>query len=114
MRATQKDVHAVLKATSRTFFIPIVRLPGGIQEAVASAYLCMRAIDEIEDHPALENLEKARLLRGISLIFQAQTSVDDFAHRLFFRSQRRVLRVFQFHREVFVRLDVPVALDLDD
>jgi farnesyl-diphosphate farnesyltransferase len=81
MRATQKDVHNVLKATSRTFFIPIVRLPGGIQEAVASAYLCMRAIDEIEDHPTLENLEKARLLRGISLIFQAQTSVDDFAHR---------------------------------
>ncbi len=40
----------------------------------------MRAIDEIEDHPFLENLEKARLLKVISLVFQAQTSVEDFAH----------------------------------
>jgi farnesyl-diphosphate farnesyltransferase len=78
--ATQREVNAILKATSRTFFIPIRRLPGGLQEAVASGYLCMRAIDEIEDHAYLENLEKARLLKMISLFFQAQTSVEDFAH----------------------------------
>ena len=44
------DVTRVLKNTSRTFFIPIARLPARLQETVASAYLSMRAIDEIEDH----------------------------------------------------------------
>ena len=36
-----------LRETSRTFYIPISRLPGGLQDAVGSAYLCMRAIDEV-------------------------------------------------------------------
>ena len=57
----------ILKETSRTFYIPISRLPRGLQEAVASAYLCMRAIDEVEDHPDLDNASKARLLRRMSL-----------------------------------------------
>ena len=43
----REDVMDTLRATSRTFFIPIFHLPPGLQEAVASAYLCMRAIDEI-------------------------------------------------------------------
>lgn len=77
--ATRQEVHAALKATSRTFFIPIRRLPDGLQEAVAAAYLCMRAVDEIEDHPTMENHEKAQLLHTISMIFQAQTSVDEFS-----------------------------------
>lgn len=59
-----------LKQTSRTFYIPIVRLPGELQDAVASAYLCMRAIDEIEDTPNLDNFAKAKLLRSISLKMQ--------------------------------------------
>ena len=67
----------VLKATSRTFYIPISRLPSGLQEAVASAYLCMRAIDEIEDHPDLDNLLKAKILQTISLTLQ--TAANDFA-----------------------------------
>lgn len=70
----------LLKATSRTFFIPISLLPTGLQEAVTSAYLCMRAIDQIEDHPELENAFKARLLRNISLQLQAgheASTVDD-------------------------------------
>lgn len=74
-----QDILDVLKATSRTFYIPIVRLPSGLREAMTSAYLCMRAIDEIEDHPALDNPSKARLLRTISLIFQAQTTKEHFA-----------------------------------
>jgi farnesyl-diphosphate farnesyltransferase len=61
----------ILKETSRTFYIPIIRLPVGLQEAVASAYLCLRAIDEIEDHPELDNFTKAKLLQAISLILQA-------------------------------------------
>lgn len=67
----RKDALAILEATSRTFYIPISRLPAGLQEAVASAYLCMRAIDEIEDHPTLPNPIKAKLLRQISLDLQS-------------------------------------------
>ena len=66
-----------LKETSRTFYIPITRLPAGLQEAVTSAYLCLRAIDEIEDHPELDNVTKAKLLRNVSLTLQA--GVDGFA-----------------------------------
>ncbi|MDX2099645.1 MAG: phytoene/squalene synthase family protein [Leptolyngbyaceae cyanobacterium bins.59] len=64
----------ILEATSRTFYIPISRLPAGLKEAVASGYLCMRAIDEIEDHPTLDNAIKTELLQLISLDLQA--SVD--------------------------------------
>ena len=65
------DALEILKQTSRTFYIPISRLPLGLQEAVASAYLCMRAIDEIEDHPGLSNAIKVKLLQTISLSLQA-------------------------------------------
>ena len=89
-----QDVIDTLKETSRTFFIPISRLPHGLQEAVASAYLCMRAIDEIEDHPHLDKLSKIRYLTSIGQLFQAQTSVatfalDDFSELL--RAQQHVL-----------------------
>ncbi|TAE58239.1 MAG: phytoene/squalene synthase family protein [Nostocales cyanobacterium] len=72
----RRDALQILKETSRTFYIPISILPSGLQEAVASAYLCMRAIDEIEDHPELDNATKADLLRGISQTLQA--GVDGF------------------------------------
>lgn len=64
------DALQTLRGTSRTFFEPISRLPIGLQEAVAAAYLSMRAIDEIEDHPILTNAEKASLLRQVSLSLQ--------------------------------------------
>ena len=67
-----------LKQTSRTFYIPIARLPGELQDAVASAYLCMRAIDEIEDTPDLDHHTKARLLRSISLKMQEITNADAY------------------------------------
>ena len=70
-----EDAWRVLQETSRTFFIPIRRLPPGLQEAIAAAYLCMRAIDEIEDHPHLERSEKRDLLSQVSRHVQAQTSV---------------------------------------
>lgn len=77
-----KDALEILKETSRTFYIPISRLPPVLQEAVASAYLCMRAIDEIEDHPTLDNLVKAQLLQTISLSLQASVDtceIDSFS-----------------------------------
>ncbi|MEA5625923.1 phytoene/squalene synthase family protein [Nostoc sp. UHCC 0251] len=73
----RRDALQILEETSRTFYIPISLLPPGLQEAVASAYLCMRAIDEIEDHPELDNATKVKLLRMISLTLQA--GVDGFA-----------------------------------
>ena len=69
-----------LKQTSRTFYIPIARLPEKLQDAVASAYLCMRAIDEIEDTPDLDNQTKAYLLRSISLRFQEITDRNSYSH----------------------------------
>jgi farnesyl-diphosphate farnesyltransferase len=70
------DALQILKDTSRTFYIPISILPSGLQEAVASAYLCMRAIDQIEDDPALDNETKKHLLQNISLTLQ--TGGDGF------------------------------------
>jgi farnesyl-diphosphate farnesyltransferase len=70
---------ATLKQTSRTFYIPIARLPEKLQDAVASAYLCMRAIDEIEDTPDLDNQTKALLLRSISLRLQEITDLDSYS-----------------------------------
>ncbi|MBW4452132.1 MAG: phytoene/squalene synthase family protein [Nostoc indistinguendum CM1-VF10] len=78
----RRDALQILKETSRTFYIPINLLPPKLQEAVASAYLCMRAIDEIEDHAELDNPTKAKLLRAISLTLQA--GVDGFAVDAFF------------------------------
>jgi farnesyl-diphosphate farnesyltransferase len=76
----QSDILRVLKETSRTFFIPIVRLPDKLQEAIGAAYLCMRAIDEIEDHPTLDNQAKASILHGLSHALQAQLASEDQAN----------------------------------
>ncbi len=75
----QNRALETLKQTSRTFYIPIVRLPGELKDAVASAYLCMRAIDEIEDTPELDNHTKAELLRGISQRMQEVTDMEAYA-----------------------------------
>jgi farnesyl-diphosphate farnesyltransferase len=65
----------MLKKTSRTFFIPINRLKAGLKEAVSSAYLCMRAIDEIEDHETLPDDLKVELLLAIHEAFQSEDVV---------------------------------------
>lgn len=65
-----KDAMDMLASTSRTFLIPIKGLVPGLKEAVASAYLCMRAIDEVEDHPDLPPNVKMNLLTGISGIVE--------------------------------------------
>ena len=74
----QNKALETLKQTSRTFYIPIVRLPGELQDAVASAYLCMRAIDEIEDTPDLDNQTKAQLLRSVSLRLQEIADINAY------------------------------------
>jgi len=69
-----KSAMKVLEETSRTFYIPISYLPDNIREAVGSAYLCLRAIDEVEDHPTLDNAIKAKILREISFTIQKSTA----------------------------------------
>ncbi|MEI7026215.1 phytoene/squalene synthase family protein [Paenibacillus sp. y28] len=65
------DAMTMLQQTSRTFYIPISRLTPGLKEAVSSAYLCMRAIDEIEDDADLAGTIKAELLQGVHDAIQA-------------------------------------------
>lgn len=65
------DAMTMLQKTSRTFYIPISRLVPGLKEAVTSAYLCMRAIDEIEDHEELTDQLKVELLNGMHEAFQS-------------------------------------------
>ncbi len=73
----------MLDKTSRTFSIPIRRLPVGLQEAVVSAYLCMRALDEVEDHSSLNRHTKIQLLHAISQTLQTQTRRSDFTEESF-------------------------------
>ncbi|WP_438318170.1 squalene/phytoene synthase family protein [Sporosarcina sp. FA9] len=61
-KTLQKEAMAILKETSRTFYIPITFLDSTLKNAVASAYLCMRAIDEIEDHETLDAKVKQHIL----------------------------------------------------
>ena len=76
----QADILRVLKETSRTFFIPIARLPIKLQETIGAADLCMRAVDEIEDHPNLDNETKAFILHRLSWALQAQLATDELAN----------------------------------
>src|ERR1043165_5926505 len=68
------DALEVLRQTSRTFYISIVRLPQPLRDAVMSSYLALRAIDEIEDHPKLDKSIKIELLSGISSEFKTRPS----------------------------------------
>lgn len=76
LEALRQQALETLATTSRTFYIPISCLPPGLLEAVASAYLCLRAIDEIEDHPKLDNQRKASLLHDVS--HGLQSAVETF------------------------------------
>lgn len=49
-KALINDAMRVLKATSRTFYIPITFLQKDLKLSVGAAYLVMRALDEIEDN----------------------------------------------------------------
>ncbi|WHX25321.1 phytoene/squalene synthase family protein [Virgibacillus halodenitrificans] len=74
----QKDAMRVLKQTSRTFNIPINLLKPTLKKTVASAYLCMRAIDEIEDHEQLSSDTKQQLLRETAKLLK--TDFDQEAY----------------------------------
>lgn len=62
----------MLKKTSRTFYIPISLLGKTLKKTVGSAYLCMRAIDEIEDHETMDSEIKQDLLRSTSELLNSE------------------------------------------
>ena len=69
-KALQKDAMRVLKETSRTFYIPITFLEKELKLAVGAAYLCMRALDEIEDHEDVDNDVKHDILMNVQHLFK--------------------------------------------
>lgn len=73
------DVKRVLKDTSRTFLIPISLLKKDLKQAVATAYLVYRGIDEIEDHENLTNEMKAKILKQISELFKQPVTETEYA-----------------------------------
>ncbi|AMQ06654.1 MULTISPECIES: squalene/phytoene synthase family protein [Sporosarcina] len=85
----QKEAMHVLKLTSRTFYIPIKLLNPTLRKTVGSAYLCMRAIDEIEDHEDLEAETKQHLLRSTSKLLQ--TDFDDVAYQQLLKPYENLL-----------------------
>src|SRR5690625_661830 len=76
----EKEAMKVLKETSRTFYIPITLLKKELRLTVGSAYLCMRAIDEIEDHETMEGQIKVQLLKETEQLLQ-QENFDTESYR---------------------------------
>jgi len=72
----EKEAMHVLKDTSRTFYIPITLLKRELRLTVGSAYLCMRAIDEIEDHETMDANVKETLLRKTKDLLLANGDFD--------------------------------------
>ncbi len=85
----QKEAMHILKLTSRTFYIPIKLLNPTLRETVGSAYLCMRAIDEIEDHEELPSDTKQHLLRSTSRLLQ--TKFDPHAYQQLLKPYEHLL-----------------------
>jgi len=75
-----KEAMKVLKETSRTFYIPITLLKRELKLTVGSAYLCMRAIDEIEDHEEMAPEIKADLLRQTRDLLMSENTFDKQAY----------------------------------
>lgn len=76
----EKEAMKVLKETSRTFYIPITLLKRELKLTVGSAYLCMRAIDEIEDHEEMAPEIKADLLRQTRDLLRTDNKFDKQAY----------------------------------
>ncbi|WP_435172220.1 squalene/phytoene synthase family protein [Paenibacillus glycanilyticus] len=75
------DAMTMLKLTSRTFYIPISKLIPELKEAVSSAYLCMRAIDEVEDDEKLPAPIKKELLLGAAQAMKSQ-NIEESLHQV--------------------------------
>lgn len=80
MKKLEKDAMRVLKETSRTFYIPITLLRRKLRLTVGSAYLCMRAIDEIEDDETLDAHVKQTLLNETATLLRESGSFNEDAY----------------------------------
>lgn len=80
MPKLEKEAMRVLKETSRTFYIPITLLKKELRLTVGSAYLCMRAIDEIEDHETVDPLIKEQLLRETAILLEQTGTFNHVAY----------------------------------
>ena len=76
----EKEAMRVLKETSRTFYIPITLLKRPLKLTVGSAYLLMRAVDEIEDHEEMDAAIKVRLLKETQQLLAAEGTFDAEAY----------------------------------
>lgn len=103
------DAMTMLQQTSRTFFIPISRLEEGLKEAVSAAYLCMRAIDEIEDHEQLPDSLKASLLYGIHDAMKKPHMMDGV--RTVLAPHEKELPAVSFRLPDWAQLCPPTILD---
>jgi farnesyl-diphosphate farnesyltransferase len=90
-KVLHREAMDVLKQTSRTFFIPINFLEPKLRKTVASAYLCMRAIDEIEDHPDMHAETKSHLLSSISE--SLKTTFDPEKYRALIQPYQNLLPI---------------------
>lgn len=70
------EAHNMVRRWSTTWYEPVMKMPPRLNTALTAAYLCMRAIDEIEDHPALPASVKAGLLREASAVLQGRPSPE--------------------------------------
>ncbi|MEV7027576.1 squalene/phytoene synthase family protein [Kitasatospora sp. NPDC093558] len=73
------DAHALVRAYSTTWYEPVTSMPAKLNEATTAAYLCMRAIDEIEDHYDLAPPAKVELLETTSRLLQTRFTRADFS-----------------------------------
>ncbi|GGV30643.1 hypothetical protein GCM10010245_49580 [Streptomyces spectabilis] len=73
------EAHRVVRAYSTTWYEPVTSMPPGLGEAVTTASLCMRGIDEVEGHPRLSGETKARALRRMSGAWQLRPGETAFA-----------------------------------
>ncbi|GEN87896.1 phytoene/squalene synthase family protein [Oceanobacillus sp. FSL W8-0428] len=78
----EKDAMKVLKQTSRTFYIPIKLLNKTLRKTVGSAYLCMRAVDEMEDHEEMDAEVKQHLLNETSHLLKEDVFNREAYHQL--------------------------------
>ncbi|SES40146.1 squalene/phytoene synthase family protein [Lentzea albida] len=62
----QDEALRMLRRYSTTWYEPTVSMPPGLLEATAGTYLCLRATDEIEDHPDLSAQDRSVLLEGVA------------------------------------------------
>ncbi len=71
-----------LQGVSRTFALTIPQLPGRLRTAVSNAYLICRALDTIEDEPALSFAEKDYFTAKFLACLSKQENPSNFAQDL--------------------------------